>query len=243
MDCVKDFASIASGAMPYSVSGVSYPVVLGGLALLMGLGKGGVPGSSTTSVSLNALLAPEGRGCLDSSVAMGVPITFLADCAVVVKYVHQARWDVIMKLLPATGVGVALGTQLMGKLAPAEAKLLIGGVLLLILAVNLGQSMLVPGDKGKDKKGKDKDAVPAYARSLWFACVVGVVGGFATILTNSMGPMLNVYLLTLRLDPTVFVGTRATFFTVHGGSRWHASLFGVTPLCRASRDLTGDQHG
>ena len=48
---------------------------------------------------------------------------------------------------------------------------------------------------------------------MWFACVVGVVGGFATILTNSMGPMLNVYLLTLQLDPQVFVGTRATFFT------------------------------
>ena len=36
--------------------------------MLQGLGKGGVPGSSTTSVALNSLLAPEGQGCLDASV-------------------------------------------------------------------------------------------------------------------------------------------------------------------------------
>jgi hypothetical protein len=68
----------------------------------------------------------------------------------------------------------------------------------------------VPAPKGKGGAA----SVPAYAASLWFAAVVGVIGGFATILTNSMGPMLNVYLLTLQLEPTTFVGTRATFFTV-----------------------------
>lgn len=38
------------------------------------------------------------------------------------------------------------------------------------------------------------------------------MGGFATILTNSMGPLLNVFLLTLKLNKAQFVGTRATFF-------------------------------
>lgn len=85
-DCVGSFASLASGSTLYLVAGsIPYPYVLGFLAVLMGLGKGGVPGSSTSSVALNALLAPEGVGCLDSSVAMGVPITFLADITVVYK--------------------------------------------------------------------------------------------------------------------------------------------------------------
>ena len=29
-----------------------------------------------------------------------------------------------------------------------------------------------------------------------------------------MGPMLNIFLLTLQLDPKAFVGTRSSFFTV-----------------------------
>lgn len=211
-DCASDFANLASGAVAYSVGSVAYPLVLAGLAFLMGLGKGGVPGSSTTSVALNSLFAPDGFGCLDASVALGVPITFLADVTVVVNYLHLARWDIIVKLLPPTGVGVAIGTQLMGRLDPPQAKLLIGCILLGILSINLAQAFLVPAPKGKGKGGAA--GVPAYATSLWFATVVGVIGGFATILTNSMGPMLNVYLLTLQLEPTTFVGTRATFFTM-----------------------------
>mmetsp|Transcript_20181 Transcript_20181/g.30275 ORF Transcript_20181/g.30275 Transcript_20181/m.30275 type:complete len:348 (+) Transcript_20181:83-1126(+) len=47
---------------------------------------------------------------------------------------------------------------------------------------------------------------------IW-ACIVGLFGGAATMLTNSMGPILNVYLLGVRkLSPTQYIGTRAAFF-------------------------------
>lgn len=47
---------------------------------------------------------------------------------------------------------------------------------------------------------------------LW-ACIVGIVGGAATMLTNAMGPILNVYLLSVvQLSPTAYIGTRAMFF-------------------------------
>lgn len=269
------FLDLASGSAEYLVRDtVSYPVVLAVLAFMMGLGKGGVPGSSTSSVALNSLLAPPFEGCLDASVAMGVPLTFLADCAVVASYARLARWDVITRLLPATGVGVALGTQLMGRLSDSGARLLIGCILLGILMTGLLQPApattaaspalggaavagaaaaaagaaavaatagsaaatgaapdakpdVVASGKGRsasqlkpaaapcqEEVCGDASELPAYATSIWFASLVGVVGGFATILTNSMGPILNVYLLTLRLEPAAFVGTRATFFTV-----------------------------
>jgi hypothetical protein len=36
----------------------------------------------------------------------------------------------------------------------------------------------------------------------------------ATVLANNMGPLLNVYLLSLKLDKLAFVGTRSAVFTV-----------------------------
>ena len=95
--------------------------------------------------------------------------------------------------------------------------MLVGAILLGILALNLFQHLTekppakdatAKGADGKPKaaKGSAKtgptkqpaDIVPAYAHSIWFAWLVGLTGGFATILVNSMGPMLNVYLLTLQ---------------------------------------------
>ena len=50
------------------------------------------------------------------------------------------------------------------------------------------------------------------SRLLWVG-IVGIVGGASTMLTNSMGPIVNVYLLSVeRLSPQSYVGTRAAFF-------------------------------
>ncbi|KAL3804154.1 hypothetical protein HJC23_013673 [Cyclotella cryptica] len=52
----------------------------------------------------------------------------------------------------------------------------------------------------------------ATTHFLW-ASAVGIIGGCATMLTNSMGPILNVYLLSVaELSPQSYVGTRAMFF-------------------------------
>eukprot|EP00930_Biecheleria_cincta_P077744 TRINITY_DN65050_c0_g1_i1.p1 TRINITY_DN65050_c0_g1~~TRINITY_DN65050_c0_g1_i1.p1 ORF type:complete len:356 (+),score=39.61 TRINITY_DN65050_c0_g1_i1:31-1068(+) len=217
-----------------------YPIFLGFLSLLMGLGKGGIPGMSTSSVALNSLYAPD--GCLDLATALQVPVCFCADVTVAFSYIQHARWPTIIRLLPFIGLGIAIGTQLMGRLSAPQSKLLVGSILLSILLLNLAQemsghlskltSMLWPSKKGKDAHGKQTDAgrgdVPSYANSFAFACLVGVVGGFATILTNAMGPMLNIFLLTLKLEPTVFVGTRGTLFTVVNALKLAQRLQGGT---------------
>lgn len=223
-------------------SAIPYPVFLGFLSLLMGLGKGGIPGMSTSSVALNSLYAPD--GCLDLATALQVPVCFCADVTVAYSYIEHARWPTIMRLLPFIGVGIAIGTQLMGRLSAPQSKLLVGSILLSILLLNLAQEMsghlsklmskLWPSQKGKDEAGKradadaGKDEVPSYANSFGFVCLVGVVGGFATILTNAMGPMLNIFLLTLKLEPTVFVGTRGTLFTVVNALKLAQRLQGGT---------------
>jgi uncharacterized membrane protein YfcA len=60
--------------------------------------------------------------------------------------------------------------------------------------------------------GTKQPALSQTTRLLW-ACIVGIVGGAATMLTNAMGPILNVYLLSVvQLSPTAYIGTRAMFF-------------------------------
>jgi uncharacterized membrane protein YfcA len=72
-------------------------------------------------------------------------------------------------------------------------------------------------DDHKSRRRGGKTGTPPVILSrqtkfLW-ACLVGIVGGVATMLTNAMGPILNVYLLSVvQLSPTAYIGTRAMFF-------------------------------
>jgi uncharacterized membrane protein YfcA len=136
-------------------------------------------------------------------------------------YYGNAEWSTIMRLLPPTVLGSAVGMQLLGTISKQSAKVLVGAILLGILALNLYQHLCEkapareaaakgsdgerkkPTSKANQKKKKKKkkptskanqkkpqipaDRVPAYAHSVWFAWLVGLTGGFATILVNSMG--------------------------------------------------------
>ena len=65
---------------------------------------------------------------------------------------------------------------------------------------------------GNEKNKLNNDDV-SITKMFGWAIVVGIFGGAATMLTNSMGPILNVYLLSVRkLSPTEYIGTRAIFF-------------------------------
>ena len=78
-----------------------------------------------------------------------------------------------------------------------------------------------------NNKSSSKNHSTAY-RLLW-ASTVGVIGGCATMLTNSMGPILNVYLLSVaELSPQAYVGTRAMFFCFLNMGKIPMRIFGGT---------------
>lgn len=73
-------------------------------------------------------------------------------------------------------------------------------------------AILAGADDDEDTSGKSRPKKRPRDRYIW-AVVVGIVGGAATMLTNAMGPILNVYLLSVvQLSPTAYIGTRAMFF-------------------------------
>ena len=65
----------------------------------------------------------------------------------------------------------------------------------------------------KRKRTRRRPVSQSQQTAFLWACIVGLIGGAATMLTNSMGPILNVYLLSVReLSPQSYIGTRAVFF-------------------------------
>jgi hypothetical protein len=79
-------------------------------------------------------------------------------------------------------------------------------------------SIIIPPRMVRRKKTKNILLSTEYThlllnkRTLW-VLIIGIIGGASTMLTNSMGPMVNVYLLSIEdLSPQSYVGTRAMFF-------------------------------
>ena len=48
----------------------------------------------------------------------------------------------------------------------------------------------------------------------WYAAVFGLMGGFTTMIGNAAGPVMSVYLLSMRKDKMEYIGINAWFFLV-----------------------------
>jgi len=218
-----------------------------GIALILGLGKGGVPGFATVATAATVVTAPQ--GALGLAVGLQVPILSMIDIAAAFLHKDVLDWSTVWLLLPFSLVGMILGVAVqtyVWKDNDAAARLFVGLILLGILVLRtyqpIGdfiQSKLARAPTKHDRwhhlihKDSSLEDVehghtyhditanaatnnttkqPQQQRLVW-AIVVGIVGGAATMLTNSMGPILNVYLLSIRqLTPSSYIGTRAMFF-------------------------------
>lgn len=171
-------------------------------ACLSGASKTGIPGIGIVSVALFALVWPTRE-----SVGIVLLILIAADCVAITAYPrHNARWDQIKKLAPWTAAGVALGTIAMGRIADADVKRLIGAVLLFLTALQIAQRVRKPASVD----GAEPDA--PLEQPVWLVPLAGAVAGFTTMVANAAGPVMILYLLTLRLSKVAFVGTSAWFF-------------------------------
>ena len=219
------------------------------ISIILGLGKGGVPGFATVATALTVATAPMNIvGGLTYAVSLQVPILAMIDISAA--YLHRSSidWNTTLLLLPVSFVGMGVGQILDKFMTDSLARILVGFILLSILTLKVWEdvvSFLSPTDKKTDSSDMCDD-IESYrmiddteneklsptspsnetsesltnnttnmsnAQVYGWACVVGLFGGAATMLTNSMGPILNVYLLSVRkLSPTEYIGTRAMFF-------------------------------
>lgn len=161
--------------------------------LIVGMAKAGIQG-------LGSLVVPIMAYVFGAKPSTGVllPMLCFADFIAVGYYRRSAQWGVVLKLLPWTLVGYLIAIQVDSFVPVNEFKKLIGGCIIVCLAVLLWHHR--------------RDKSKALPSGWWFGAAFGIMGGFTTMIGNAAGPIMAVYLLAMRLSKKDFVGTGAWFF-------------------------------
>lgn len=133
------------------------------------------------------------------SVGLLLPILIFADIMAVAYYNRHASWKHILKLIPWALAGIIVAT-LLGK----NISDLAFNRVLAILVVS-GIVVLIWQDLRRKKE------IP---NSKWYAPILGLMGGFATMMGNAAGPVMAFYLLSMRLPKNTYIGTAAWFFFI-----------------------------
>ncbi len=163
--------------------------------MLIGMSKTGVPGVSTIVVPILALIFG-GK----PSTGLLLPILIMADIFGVSYYSRHANWGHLLKALPWAFAGIFLAMWYGKNLDDRQFKnmmaiLIFGGVVIMLWR----------------DRGKNKDKVPTH----WsFAALMGLLGGFTTMMGNAAGAVMAIYLLALRLPKNEYIGTAAWFFFI-----------------------------
>jgi uncharacterized protein len=159
--------------------------------ILTGVSKGGIGAAGGFSVPLLSLaISPV------QAAAIMLPILILMD--LIGLYAYRRDWDrsIMRVIMPAGLVGIGIGWVTFNYLNDDWIRVLLG-----VIACGFVAWQVLAG-------------VPAPAQPRrWkgYACAAG--SGFTSFVAHSGGPPLAIYLLPMRLDKALYVGTTIIFFT------------------------------
>lgn len=164
-------------------------------ALFVGMSKVGIAGISMFYIPVLALIFG-GK----PSTGILLPMLMMADIFGVAYYHRHAEWKYLVKLLPWAFVGIGIGLWV-GKVVNDEwFKNIIAFLVFAGVGIMLWR-----------EKQKRTDFFP---HTWWFAAIMGVLGGFATMIGNVAGPIFAIYMLAMNLPKNAFIGTGAWFFLI-----------------------------
>jgi uncharacterized membrane protein YfcA len=164
-------------------------------AFSMGIAKTGVPGFGMLAVPVLALYFPA-----KTSVGLMVPIMIFADILAIWYYFRICNWRYLWGILPWAVAGMLLAFWLLYYISNTALKPLIGVIILVLLALRI-RNILKP----------DAGPIPNNWK---FVSIMGVSTGITTMFANAGGPVMTLYLLSMRLEKRLFVGTAAWFFFI-----------------------------
>jgi len=169
-------------------------VIMALAAMIIGLSKSGLPGMGILAIPMVAAVIPA-----KISTGFILPMLIAGDMIGVFYYRRHADWPRLLKLFPWTVIGIFAGWFSMDRLNDAQIRPLIGGIVLVMLALNLWRQRFAnPESRLQHHHG--------------VAIIIGLLAGFTTMMANAAGPIMGIYLLAMDLPTTAFIGTSAWFF-------------------------------
>lgn len=188
--------------------------------LLIGMSKAGISGVGLMVVPLMAGIFG-GR----PSVGILLPMLIIADIFAVIYYNRHAQWRYVLMAMPWAILGVIVATIFGKNINDDQFNI--------VLAVTIlsGIVLLVWQDV-KQKKIHVPD-------KWWFAALLGLAGGFTTMVGNAAGPVMALYLLSMRLPKNNYIGTAAWFFFIINILKvpFHIYSWGTITLSSIKLDL------
>jgi uncharacterized membrane protein YfcA len=175
-------------------------------AMFIGMGKTGLSGAGNIAIPLMAFLYG-GK----PSTGIILPMLCIADLFAVCYYHRHADWKQISRLLPYAFAGVLIAVFIGTIIDDHTFKTIIGIIILASVLLMFWQDFR-----------KDKFKVP---EKQWYSGVFGLTGGFATMIGNAAGPIMAIYLQTMRLPKNVYIGTGAWFFLIINYSKLPFQIF------------------
>ena len=164
-------------------------------AICIGMSKTGVQGMLLLIVPYMAIAfgAKESTGII-------LPMLCIADIIAVSYYKRIADWKTVAKLLPTAILGFFLAIFVDQFIPKSQFRQLMAWTLVLALGVMFWNQFF-----GKENK---------WMHQWWYAAIFGLLGGFTTMIGNAAGPVLSVYLLSMRKNKMEYIGINAWFFLI-----------------------------
>ena len=165
--------------------------------LLFGISKGGFGGGlGTAAVPLMALVVSPLQ-----AAAILLPILCVMDLVAVWKFRGRWVWPELHVLLPASLIGILVGTLLFEYMSASFVRLVVG-----VVAVTFTLHYWI-------SRQRARGAQPTHYPRM-YGTLGGSVAGFTSFVAHAGGPPISMYLLRRPLDRTDFAATAIAFFAV-----------------------------
>jgi len=156
---------------------------------MVGMAKTGMPGLGILAVPMMVLTIGDAR----QASGWLLPILCFADLFAVYYWRKHAAAGRLFSLLPWVLAGIAVGAITLS-LPERQLRPMVGGIILVMLCLYLWRRYR-------------SEVIPA-AHPMPY----GIAAGFSTTVANAAGPVMSLYLLSMRLPKEDFVATGAWFF-------------------------------
>lgn len=160
--------------------------------LLIGTAKAGVAG---TGIMIVPIMAVAFGGRVSTGIVL--PMLIIADIYAVIYYNRFANWKYIAKITPWAVVGIFIGLSVGASVSDEVFRRILSVTVILAIGIMVWRDL------------RQNVSIPDY---WWFAMLLGLAGGFATMIGNAAGPVMAMYLLAMRIPKFTYIGTGAWFF-------------------------------